>query len=122
IGRMLISQLRQETFDLLLLDWNVPDVSALEVLEWMRGTFASPPPALIITARSAQSDVVAGLNAGADDFIVKPVHPGVLLARVNAVLRRAYPAEIVSKVETFGPFTFDPLKERVIVGDREVAL
>lgn len=122
LGKNLVARLRQETFDLLVLDWNLPDTSALEVLDWMRSMLEAPPPALIVTARSSQADVVAGLNAGADDFIVKPIDPAVLLARVNAVLRRAYPAELGSKVETFGPFTFDPLTERVNVGDRQVTL
>jgi DNA-binding response OmpR family regulator len=121
-GKALIARLRQETFDLLLLDWNLPDLSALEVMKWMGTALEKRPPVLIITARSSQADVVAGLDAGADDFIIKPLDPPVLVARVTAVLRRVYPLDGQSRIETFGPFTFDPLSESVHVGVERVQL
>lgn len=118
----LIARLRQETFDLLLLDWNTPDVSAVEVLSWMRRALTTPPPTLIITSRSSQHDIIAGLDAGADDFIIKPVDPPVLLARVNAVLRRAYPYGARGRVENFFGFSFEPLDRRVTMGGDKVVL
>jgi DNA-binding response OmpR family regulator len=121
-GKALIARLRQETFDLLLLDWNLPDLSALEVMKWMRTALEKRPPVLIITARSAQADVIAGLDAGADDFIIKPLDPPVLVARVTAVLRRVYPVDAQSRVETFGEFTFEPLSEIVSDGQDRVQL
>ena len=114
-GKALISRLRQDTFDLVLLDWNLPDMSGIEVLNWIHRVQETPPAALIVTSRSAQADIVAGLDAGADDFIVKPADELILLARVNAVLRRAHPAESTNRIETIGAFIFDPLKESVTV-------
>lgn len=109
-GRDLVSKVRQETFDLLVLDWNVPHVSGLEVATWARQTLKPVPPILMLTARADAEDVVAALNAGADDFIVKPVDPVILRARVSALLRRAYHVDPVVQNETHGPYTFDPLR------------
>lgn len=112
-GRELIARLRQETFDLLLLDWNLPDLSGLEVLTWVRGSLASPPPVVMITARNAANDIVAALDGGADDFVVKPIERNVLTARIRAVLRRAYPAETAAGLETIAGYQFDPMAETV---------
>jgi DNA-binding response OmpR family regulator len=122
-GPALMAKLRQETFDLLILDWNVPGgISGLDVATWARAHLAPPPPILMITARSGAEDIVAGLNAGADDFLVKPIDPSVLMARVHAVLRRAYPAELESRPEAFGDVTFDPLNRIVAMDGEQVQL
>ena len=121
-GRILLNKLRQETFDLLVLDWNVPDVSGLEVAEWLRAHMHPSPPFLMVTARADADDVVAGLNAGADDFLVKPVEAAVLSARVQAVLRRAYPQEQVTKAESFGGYAFDPLTLTATFSGKSVQL
>jgi DNA-binding response OmpR family regulator len=107
-GLTLQTRLRQETFDLLVLDWNVPHISGLEIAQWARSQLSPPPPMLMVTARSDSEDIVQGLDAGADDFIVKPIDPAILLARVQAVLRRVYPAETGPRSETFGDYVFDP--------------
>src|SRR3546814_2270702 len=79
------------TFDILILDWNVPGLSGYEVLEWTKNNLDSPPPTLMLTRRSAEEDIVAGLSAGADDYVINPVAPAILVARVNALATRAYP-------------------------------
>lgn len=112
-GREVVARLRQETFDLLLLDWNLPDLSGLEVLNWVRSSLSSPPPVLMITARNAADDIVRALDAGADDFVVKPIDRNVLTARIRAVLRRAYPSEVATGRETFAGYEFDPMTETV---------
>ncbi|MDP1616765.1 response regulator transcription factor [Phenylobacterium sp.] len=112
-GAPLLVRLRQETFDLLVLDWNVPGPSGLDVLAWARANLQAPPPVLMITARASAEDIVTALDAGADDFIVKPIERSILLARVNAVLRRAYPSGAALRQETFGEHQFDPMTETV---------
>lgn len=121
-GQALITNLRQETFDLLVLDWEVPQTSGVEVAAWAREHLAPSPPILMLTARSRDEDVVAGLEAGADDFVIKPVEPPVLLARVKALLRRAYPPEAASQVETFGPLSFDSSVGVVTLDGKEVVV
>ena len=84
-GRRLINVLHHETFDLLLLDWNVPDVSGISVIAWLRENLEKAPAVLLLTSRSAEEDVVQALRMGADDYILKPVSAPVLLARVEAL-------------------------------------
>jgi two-component system response regulator QseB len=79
--------LATETFDLVLLDLGLPKLDGLQVLKWLRGT-GSRVPVLILTARDSVNDRIKGLDAGADDYIVKPFDFDELAARVRAVLRR----------------------------------
>jgi two-component system response regulator RegX3 len=88
-GAPLLRTLEHETFDALLLDWNVPDVSGMEVLNRVRQQLRSSIPVLFGTARNAETDIVAALRAGADDYLVKPLRRMELLARLEAVTRRS---------------------------------
>jgi DNA-binding response OmpR family regulator len=72
--------------DLILLDWMLPALEGIEVLKHLRRK--SSTPVIVLTARTAQVDRIAGLDAGADDYLPKPFGPQELLARVRAVLRR----------------------------------
>lgn len=121
--RALITRLRQESFDLLLLDWNLPDRSGVEVLAWSREHCDPPPPVIMVTSRSDDSDIVAALEAGADDYVVKPIQPAVLLARVDALLRRTYrtPAEDVTQEDLHGA-VFDHRGCTVALGGPPVQL
>ncbi len=120
-GAALVSAIKRETFDLLVLDWNLPDTSGIDVLVWVREHLESPPPVLFVTSRGEEADIVRALNLGADDYIVKPIQVGELLARVGALLRRSFPAQNAD-VQNFGTHRFDLSKLSVIVGDREVAV
>ena len=79
--------LSTETFDLVLLDLGLPKLDGLQVLKWLRST-GSKVPVLILTARDSVNDRIKGLDAGADDYIVKPFDLDEIAARVRAVLRR----------------------------------
>ncbi|HET6523566.1 response regulator transcription factor [Sphingopyxis sp.] len=120
-GQDLIRALRRETFDLLVLDWNVPGASGLDVLQWMKINLETPPAALMLTSRSTEEDIVEGLLAGADDYVVKPVSAPVLLARVDAIARRAHPHS-VSGTETFGRYRFDTRGEQLEIDGEPVNL
>ena len=94
----------REPFSLLILDINLPDGSGLELLRSLRrGGFQTP--AILLTANDLELDEVAGLEAGADDYITKPFSLSVLRARVNAQLRRSAPSQS-DRVELDG-FVFD---------------
>ena len=112
-GKSLLRDLRQQTFDLLILDWSLPDVSGPTVVKWIRQDLASRLPILFVTNRREEADMVEGLTAGADDFMVKPIRVGELEARVRALLRRAYPRQHEAEV-SFGPYHF-MLHSRVLL-------
>jgi two-component system, OmpR family, response regulator RegX3 len=86
-GEMLLRELVHESFDALLLDWNVPDISGIEVLRRVRRE--STVPVLFCTGRGDESDVVTALHEGADDYLIKPVRRLELLARLQAVKRHS---------------------------------
>ena len=83
--------LAQNSYDLLILDINLPDGSGLELLEQVRKT--SRVPVILLTANDLEMDVVTGLESGADDYITKPFSLAILRARVNAQLRRSIPVK-----------------------------
>jgi DNA-binding response OmpR family regulator len=121
-GAELVRQLRRETFDLLVLDWNVPDMPGDEVLRWVRQSLSARLPVLFMTNRSREADIALMLNNGADDYIVKPVSAPVLLARVGSLLRRAYQLHAPALKEAFGDYEFDLKSRLVSVAGKPVAL
>lgn len=106
-GTSLLKALRSDTFDLLIVDWHLPDTTGPEVVRWVRKNVAAQLPILFVTNRQEERDIVEGLASGADDFMVKPVRIGELNARVAALLRRAYPDNAASVLE-FGRYRFLP--------------
>lgn len=86
-GRNALAQLSANTFQLVLLDLGLPIMDGMTVLRTMRAT-KNDTPVIILTARDALEDRLAGLDAGADDYLVKPFHMSELLARMRAVMRR----------------------------------
>ncbi|HZZ11053.1 MAG TPA: response regulator transcription factor [Paraburkholderia sp.] len=121
-GRELVRRLRRETFDLLVLDWNVPDMSGEEVLRWVRGSLSERLPVLFMTSRSRETDITLILNSGADDYLVKPVSAAVLLARVGSLLRRAYQLKPAASKEVFDDYEFDLGAKHVRVRGTTVTL
>jgi two-component system phosphate regulon response regulator PhoB len=86
-ARQLISQ---RTYDLIVLDWMLPSLSGLELTRWVRKrSNATGTPILFVTAKTEPEHVATGLDAGADDYLTKPFDTLVLMARVNALLRRS---------------------------------
>lgn len=80
-GKSLLATLaKPHQFDLLLLDWEVPDVSGLDVLHWIRDNQGYSLPVLFLTSRTDEVDIVTGLQAGADDYMNKPIREGELIA------------------------------------------
>jgi DNA-binding response OmpR family regulator len=118
-GRAAQTTLATERFDLVLLDLGLPQVSGLDVLRALR-TQKDATPVIIVTARDDLASRVAGLDAGADDYLVKPFEFEELTARMRAVIRRhvgrAEPAIEVDRV------TLDPTTRTVTVSGEQVIL
>jgi DNA-binding response OmpR family regulator len=105
-GREAMKHAGRESFDLFVLDWQVPDVSGADVLMWLRTNVSRTVPVLFVTVRDSEQDIVFALENGADDYMVKPARQKELLARVHALLRRAYP-RAEEKHLAFPPFDID---------------
>ena len=106
--------------DLIVLDLMLPEMTGYEVLRQLRRA-RHEMPVLILTARGEEADKVQGFRLGADDYVVKPVGVLEFLARVEALLRRAYPGESTA-VYRFGDLEIDGDRRTVAVGDTEVEL
>jgi two-component system response regulator PhoP len=105
--------------DLAIIDLGLPELPGLEVIRRLRSR-GRDFPILVLTARSGWQDKVAGLEAGADDYLTKPFHVEELMARINALMRRA--GGHARPQVTVGPFTVDLSGQRVFRGDEEIEL
>lgn len=121
-SRDLRAALQRDTFDLLIVDWNMPSLSGLELIRWGHENIPAFPPAIMLTARQENEDIAEALNAGADDYIVKPETAIVIAARVDAVLRRAKNQPSGDRIEMFGPYEFDRVEEKVSFDGKCVGL
>ena len=122
LGAPLIASLRRETFDLLILDWNLPDLSGIEVLTWAQKNLSPCPPVLLLTSRASEADIVTGLNSGADDYVVKPFSPRELVLRLRSVLKRHASEPEKRQVLARDGLSVDMAAHRVSLDGAEVAL
>jgi two-component system phosphate regulon response regulator PhoB len=108
--------------DIILMDWMMPGVSGIELTRRLRkDTFTEDIPIIMLTAKVTEDDKVAGLEAGTDDYVVKPFSPRELLARIRAVLRRASPADEDGFLVT-GSLKLDTVSRRILKEDQEIRM
>ena len=123
LGKGLVREAQRETFDLFLLDWEVPGMSGVEVLVWIRANIAEPVPVLFVTAHQREEDIVHALSSGADDYMIKPLGKLELLARINALARRAHPSQRTDEgVLEFGQLSVDCRSRQVRLDGQQVAM
>lgn len=121
-GERLTAALLRDTFDLVMLDWNMPGKSGLQVVQWMQQTMDNPPPVIMLTGRTAKRDITEALNAGADDYITKPEEAGVIAARIAAVLRRTSASASMEKVVEFGGYRLDRMAQTIRHDGQDIVL
>lgn len=121
-GNALTSALLRDTFDLVILDWNMPGKTGMQILEWMHDAIDDCPPVIMMTSRTAKQDISDALNAGADDYIAKPEDPQVIAARINALLRRGSGGSAMEASAEYGDYILDRIEQKVRHNGREVAL
>lgn len=88
-GQSLIDELPNQTYALLLIDWELPDITGDKILQWVRKNIGQDFPVIFVTGRDSTEDIVAMLDAGADDYMTKPVNLKEMLARITALVRRS---------------------------------
>ena len=122
-GEGLIERVKVTPPDAIILDVMLPGDDGFTLCNRLRQFYSGP--LLFMTAKSESFDQVLGLEIGADDYVVKPVEPRVLLARVNALMRRASSVEMPvhsGSVVTFGKLSIDKLSRRVNLGGEDITL
>jgi DNA-binding response OmpR family regulator len=121
-GEQALQALEQQLPDLLILDIMLPGIDGLSITRWLRDH--SDTPIIMLTARRTEADRIAGLEMGADDYVVKPFSPQELVSRVRAVLRRTHGASAGSgdKPLAFGSLSIDPVTRLVNLGRDEIML
>ncbi|MBI5908664.1 MAG: response regulator transcription factor [Betaproteobacteria bacterium] len=123
LGKDLVREAQRETFDLFLLDWEVPGMSGAQVLVWIRANIAEPVPVLFVTARQREEDIVHALSSGADDYMVKPLGKLELLARVDALVRRSRASgQQAEDVLEYGRLSVDCRNRQAKLDGEEVAM
>ena len=125
--RALVVDARARPFDALVVDWKGHPGDSGAVLGQTRAA-ATRTPTLMMVANGGEDDIIAGLSRGADDYLIKPIRPSELIARLQALLRRAYPNETLERYE-FEPYRFEPdacdveiSGERVVLTQKEFDL
>jgi two-component system, OmpR family, phosphate regulon response regulator PhoB len=114
------SEIHAELPDLVILDWMLPDRSGVELLRELRADERTRSlPVIMLTAKGTESDRVTGLDAGADDYVVKPFSPRELISRVRAVIRRRAPDKGADLL-VYGPLSIDPVKHEVSLAGKPV--
>jgi len=120
-GALALEQLQQNLPDLLVLDLMVPNVDGYEITRWLRDR--SDVPIIILTARRSEADRIAGLEMGADDYVVKPFSPQELVIRVRAVLRRTHrDVEEGEQPLDIGDLQINPQTRLIILKGKEIGL
>ncbi|UUZ56876.1 response regulator transcription factor [Massilia sp. H-1] len=114
-GKDMLAQLRKDSVDMLILDWQVADLNGAEVVRRAKEKLTSGTPIMFLTNSSAEDDIVSSISAGADDYMIKPLRRGELVARVQALLRRAYPTQNGAEQLVFGPYIFETRPGRLLM-------
>ncbi len=114
--------IRRELPDLVILDWMLPDRAGIDLLRDLRSSERTKTvPVILLTAKSAESDKVAGLDAGADDYVVKPFSPRELVSRMRAVFRRRAP-EHSGEALSYDGLTIDPTRHEVMRNNQPIKM
>lgn len=117
-AKAFLEALPAEAFDLLIIDWMLPDSSGEMALKWVRENIGWEIPVIFVTARDSELDIVNALRAGADDYVVKPAHYLELLARIEALGRRVKQPSLVK----IGAYEINQDLRQIRVHGKEVEL
>lgn len=122
-GREGIDKAKNLKPDLMLLDLNLPDIDGLQVCKILKsGEDTKHIPLIMLTVKSTHSEIIQGLEWGADDYIVKPIVPGILLARINAVIRRSATDDSNENILRAGKIVLDLEKRSCFIDKKNIHL
>lgn len=120
-GQAFLGAVLHRSYDLLVLDWQIPDTTGIEVLEHVRANLGWQIPVVFLTQRDSEADIVRALDAGADDYLAKPAREAELFARINALARRTNP-DNEKQLLSYGPFRIDTQQRTIQLHDQTLTL
>ena len=120
-GQSFLSAILHRSYDLMILDWQIPDMTGLDVLRNVRAQVNWPIPVIFLTQRDSESDIVRALDTGADDYLIKPARAAELLARISALARRSNP-DSAQEILRHGPFEIHTRQRTITLHGKELAL
>lgn len=120
-GAALKRALLRDTYDAVLLDWNMPGLTGFEIVQWAAASLPDAPPLLMMTSRSDEGDIVAALEAGASDYILKPASGPVVRARILAAARERARAS-QQQALTCGNYVIDSVQQSISLNGEPVRL
>ena len=121
-GKAFIYAVLHNSYDLLILDWQLPDTDGTEVLKTIRAQLNWRIPVIFLTSRDSEADIITALDAGADDYLVKPARTGELNARINALSRRIGNETEQQESLIIGPYELNLVKRSILVSGEAVSL
>lgn len=126
-GTSLLHDLKSNSYDLLLLDWTLPDMTGYDVLGWVRANLPPHVMVLFLSNHDLEENIVASLMAGGDDYLVKPVRSAELLARIHSIARRLSGAvtSVVAEdnyIVEFGPYRLNTVLKTAELNDELIVL
>lgn len=122
LGENFLRAVKRESFDLLILDWILPDINGDAVVDWLRANLDWHIPVLFVSVKESEEDIVHALQQGADDYMVKPVRPLEMLARITALSRRAGARNEKDDSLSVGEFQIDLARHVVLRHEAPVDL
>jgi two-component system alkaline phosphatase synthesis response regulator PhoP len=109
--------------NLIILDLMLPGIDGLEVCRTLKGDPKTEHiPVIMLTAKGGETDIIVGLEVGADDYVTKPFSPKVLIARVKRVLRKKVESSLARKTVSIHDVTIDPARHEVAIKDKRISL
>ena len=120
-GHSFIKAIKNNSFDIVLLDWIMPEFDGEQTLKWMKNNEDVDIPVIFVTQKTSEDDVAKILTLGADDYITKPVRHKEMVARVNAVARRTNP-QVDDVVINLEPYYIDLTAREVVIEGEKVKL
>lgn len=119
-GKAFLDAIQREQFDMLIIDWMLPDINGDEVLKWVRENMGWDIPVIFITTRNSEAEIVRALQLGADDYVTKPAKSFELLARIEALARRS--KAHTAKSATFGSYQVDFASRQISLDGKPIDL